>query len=225
MTTADNATTTRDAVLAAALEIVTAEGPGALTVRRLAIAAETSTMAVYTHFGSIGGVADAVVADGFDRLRRTTAGAPRTGDALSDLFAIALTYLAFACEHPELYSLMFQHSGTRSNRGRRGGITTTPGATSQGGPAAFTTFLTAFTRPDSETVGTTDVHDEQRLGYAAELWSALHGNAMLRIAGHLDPAGDSVAHSLLVTIAVGNGVDRTAADAAVDRARTALSRN
>ncbi|EME22186.1 TetR/AcrR family transcriptional regulator [Rhodococcus triatomae] len=222
MSVPHNAATTRDAVVAAALEIVTTDGPGGLTVRRLAVAARTSTMAVYTHFGSLGGVADAVVEDGFDELRRATSAAPRTGDALTDLFAIALTYLSFAGENPQLYTMMFQHSGAEASRGRRGGVAPGPRAGARGGPAAFRTFLSVFTRTEPEAALGTEIHDEQRLGYAAELWSALHGNAMLRIAGHLDPADDSVAYSLLVALAVGNGVDRDSALRAVDQARNAV---
>ena len=217
----DVAPNTRDAVLAAALEIVVDEGPNGLTVRRLATAARTSTMSVYTHFGSIGGVAGAVVEHGFGMLGRTLAAAPRTGDALSDLFGIALTYLTFAREHPRLYTMMFQHSAADWSPGRRSDVVATGSpTTSAQGRAAFTLFLGALTRTDSDSTDSPAAPDGQRLALAAELWSALHGNAMLRIAGHLDTADDSVAHSLLIALAVGNGVDRASAVSALTRART-----
>ena len=51
-----------------AARILGEEGPSALSARRLATAAGTSTMAVYTHFGSMAGVVDEVATEGFRRL-------------------------------------------------------------------------------------------------------------------------------------------------------------
>ncbi|MFC9789180.1 TetR/AcrR family transcriptional regulator [Rhodococcus sp. NPDC127528] len=214
--------TVRDAILTAAISIVADDGAAGLTVRRLAAAAYTSTMAVYTHYGSLGGVAGAVVDDGFVRLGRTMTAAPRSGDALADLFGIALAYLSFAREQPRLYTVMFQHSSPDWSPGRRTDVVSVGTPTdSRQGRAAFTTFLTALTRTEIDPDGDPGVHDTQRLALAAELWSALHGNAMLRIAGHLDSSDDTVAHSLLIALAAGNGVDRATAVRALDRARSA----
>lgn len=208
----------RDAIVDAALTIVTDEGPAGLTVRRLAGDAGTSTMAVYTHFGGISGVTSAVVEHGFALLGTEMSSAPPTGDALSDLFAIALTYLTFARARPHLYTMMFQHPPTDAGRGD-----------APHGRAAFTVFLGSLTRtgadetaPITEPITEPD-DDELRLALAAELWSALHGNAMLRIAGHLDTGDDTVARSLLVALAVGNGIDRSAAVHALDRATAATT--
>ncbi len=196
----------RDAVLHAGIDITVEEGAPALTVRRLATAANTSTMSVYTYFGSLGGVVDAVVEHGFALLGRTMSAAPRSGDALVDLFGIALAYLSFAREQPRLYAAMFQPSTRGRNAGDR---------------AAFPIFLTALAGAEFDPDADPAEYGEQRLALAAELWSALHGNAMLRIAGHLDTSGDTVADSLLVTLAVGNGIDRAAAQQAIERAHAA----
>lgn len=201
----------RDSVLDAAIEIVVEDGAPALTVRRLATAANTSTMAVYTHFGSLRGVADAVVDHGFDLLGRTMTSLPRSGDPLTDLFGIALAYLSFARTQPRLYALMFEHSAARRSVRRRGAA--------HHDDAAFAMFLAALTAPEHDPDAGPDGFGEQRRALAAELWSALHGNAMLQIAGHLTTeSADAVAHSLLVTLAVGNGIDRVDATAALDRA-------
>lgn len=207
----------RAAVLTAAIDTITEAGPAGLTVRRLAAAAHTSTMAVYTHYGSLGGVTATVVEYGFGMLGRAMTAAPRSGDALTDLFGIALTYLAFARARPRLYALMFAHSAPDRSPGRR-----TPGTPQRGEPA-FTMFLTALTGAEQDSRAESGGHDAQRLALAAELWSALHGNAMLRIAGHLDTDDDTVAHSLLVALAVGNGMDRAAAHTALERARAATA--
>lgn len=52
---------------------------------------------------------------------------------------------------------------------------------------------------------------------AAQCWSAIHGVAMLRIAGHLD-GDDDVTKLLLIALAIGNGADRTVAQRAFRRA-------
>ncbi|MFD4293180.1 TetR/AcrR family transcriptional regulator [Rhodococcus sp. NPDC058532] len=215
----------RDAVLSAAIAVVVEEGPSALTVRRLASDAHTSTMSVYTHFGSVGGVVGAVVEYGFGLLGRTMAAAPRSGDPLADLFGIALTYLAFARDHPRLYTTMFQHTSSDRGPGRRTDVVGTGAPIeAHGGGAAFATFLAALSGTGPGRQAGPEEHDAQRLALAAELFSALHGNAMLRIAGHLDTADDTVAHSLLVALAVGNGMNRESAIRALERARAVNGR-
>ena len=51
-----------------AARILGEEGPSALSARRLAAGAGTSTMAVYTHFGAMSAVVDEVATEGFRRL-------------------------------------------------------------------------------------------------------------------------------------------------------------
>ena len=58
----------RTALLDAAARILAADGPSALSTRRLATEVGASTMAVYTHFGSMDQVRQAVRQDGFARL-------------------------------------------------------------------------------------------------------------------------------------------------------------
>ena len=55
-------------LLEGAARLLAEEGPAALTLRRVATEADTSTMSVYTHFGSMPDLAEAVVAEGFARL-------------------------------------------------------------------------------------------------------------------------------------------------------------
>ena len=58
----------RRRLLESAALLIDEDGPDALTARRLAKEAGTSTMAVYTHFGSMAGVVDEVATEGFRRL-------------------------------------------------------------------------------------------------------------------------------------------------------------
>lgn len=98
---------TRRALLAAAHDLLAGEGPGALSVRRIATAAGMSTMNVYSRFGSKDGVLDELFAEGFRRLSEAMAESPSSDDPLADLRECAAAYRRFARQHPTYYSLMF----------------------------------------------------------------------------------------------------------------------
>ena len=91
----------------AAVEVLAREGPGGLTTRGVAGAAETSTPAVYELFGDKAGLVREVFFEGFRVLRRQLAATPETDDPVADLRAIAVAYRAFINESPELSRVMF----------------------------------------------------------------------------------------------------------------------
>ena len=62
--------TVRVRLIEAAARILAEEGPGALTLRRVAAEVGTSTMAVYTHFGGMTELRRAVREQGFRAPRR-----------------------------------------------------------------------------------------------------------------------------------------------------------
>lgn len=99
-----------------AARLISEAGPGALSTRRLAAEAGTSTMAVYTYFGGLPALVRAVVAEGFARLAEHLGSVVRTADPLSDLAALATAYRANAHANPHLYAVMF---GTASLGGYR----------------------------------------------------------------------------------------------------------
>lgn len=101
---------TRQALLAAAHDLLATEGPAALTVRRIATAAGVSTMNVYSRFGGKDGVLDELFIDGFRRMTDEMVNAPTTDDALADLQACGEAYRAFARRNPTYYSLMFDRT-------------------------------------------------------------------------------------------------------------------
>jgi AcrR family transcriptional regulator len=98
---------TREALLAAAHDLLATEGPSGLTVRRIAAAAGVSTMNVYSRFGGKDGVLDELFVDGFRRLMRFMETSPVTDDPVSDLARCNECYRQFARENPTYYSLMF----------------------------------------------------------------------------------------------------------------------
>ena len=98
---------TRRALLDAAHDLLATEGPGSLTVRRIAAVAGMSTMNVYSRFGGKDGVLDELYTDGFRRLGEAVEAAQDTDDAGDDLRRCGELYRRFALEHPTYYSLMF----------------------------------------------------------------------------------------------------------------------
>ncbi len=98
----------RAALLAAARDLLADEGPGALSVRRIASAAGTSTMGVYSRFGGKDGIVEALYLEGFDLLRSAMAKVPATGDPVRRLLESGRAYRRFALEHPTHYLVMFE---------------------------------------------------------------------------------------------------------------------
>jgi AcrR family transcriptional regulator len=97
----------RAALIEAAARIVATEGRGALTLRRLAKEVGTSTMAVYTHFGSMDDLRREVRMEGFARLRCRLASVKETSDPVADLTLLGAAYYLSATASPNLYRAMF----------------------------------------------------------------------------------------------------------------------
>lgn len=87
------------------------EGPAALSARRLVKAVGASTMAVYTHFGSMPGLVREVIKEGFDRFEaRVGAAGPAAGeepDPVRELARLCRVYQEFAAAEPDVYTVMF----------------------------------------------------------------------------------------------------------------------
>lgn len=88
--------------------LLSQEGAAALTLRRVAAASGTSTMAVYTLFGDKQGLLAAMYREGFARLGRAMrAAAAEHSEPLEALAALGATYRRTALANPHLYDLMF----------------------------------------------------------------------------------------------------------------------
>jgi AcrR family transcriptional regulator len=99
---------TSEALLAAAHRLLVADGPEALTVRRIATEAGMSTMNVYSRFGGKDGVIDELYAHGYQLLFTAIDAVPETDDTIGDLAAVAWAYRTFALENPMYYEIMFR---------------------------------------------------------------------------------------------------------------------
>ena len=111
----------RQALLAAAHDLLGHEGPAALTVRRIAAAAGMSTMNVYSRFGGKDGVLDELFVDGFRRLGEPMDATPRDATTRSTTSPRAAPATGRSPGRtPTYYSLMFDRVGARLPAVRRG---------------------------------------------------------------------------------------------------------
>ena len=151
---------TREEMTAAALRVVRAQGIGGLTAKTLAEELGTSTQPVFTAFGSMDGVRQAV-----------RAAALRVYDAYTDaglreevpFFGVGMRYLRFAREEPELYRLLFL----------------TPER--EGGAMDSMRHLQALVRPTLTAVYR--ITDEEADLYFRDLWLVVHSLATLTVTG------------------------------------------
>ena len=98
--------TMRDRVLRVADELLDAAGPDALSLRKIADLADTSTQAVYTQFGGKPGLADAMYRSGYQRLADELDALPEIADPVERMRALSLAYRRVALANPEHYKLM-----------------------------------------------------------------------------------------------------------------------
>jgi AcrR family transcriptional regulator len=113
---------TRERLLEAAERISGTEGWEAVTVRRVAREAGTSTRAVYALFGSKEGLEQALHEAMFLRLRDLLEGQAPSEDPRADLIELALAYRRWATERPQRYAIAVHRflgsgSGQRSAEG------------------------------------------------------------------------------------------------------------
>jgi AcrR family transcriptional regulator len=101
-------TTLNERLIDATLQLLREAVPTDLTTRRIAAAAGTTTMALYTGFGSRDGLLDAVYARGFERLAECMASANLRGDPEETVVELMRAYRTFALANPGLYGLLFE---------------------------------------------------------------------------------------------------------------------
>lgn len=155
----------RRAILTAALDVITTEGPAALSLRDLARRAGVSHAAPAHHFKDRTGLLTAVAAEGYALFADALTGAP-------DLRERGVAYVRFAATHPAHFQVMFQPDLYRTDD---------------------PDLLAARTRAtDALRAGVSDLapagrgEDDRLAGVAA--WSLAHGFATLLLTGNLSDA-------------------------------------
>lgn len=108
---------TRARIVGAAARLLDEGGPDAVTTRSVSAAAGVQPPAIYRLFGDMGGLLDAVAADGFARYLARKEAQPATGDPVDDLRAGWDLHQEFALEHPAHYRLMYRPDRTEATSG------------------------------------------------------------------------------------------------------------
>jgi AcrR family transcriptional regulator len=179
----------RRRLLETAARLLDDEGPAALSTRRLAAELGTSTMAVYTHFGGLPQLVQAVANEGFSRLAAHLCDVPETDDPLGDLAELGVAYRANALENRHLYAVMF---GSASLGGYR-----LTGEKRNEGRYTFDILVAGTKRVMAAGIW----RDDDPEAVAAQLWASLHGYVMLELAGYFDDKPDASDNVLLPLMA------------------------
>ncbi|MCU1400084.1 MAG: transcriptional regulator, TetR family [Acidimicrobiales bacterium] len=164
-------------ILAAAREILAAEGQAALTVRRIAAGAGGSTMNVYSRFGGKDGVIDALLIEGFEHLTAAIRAVRTTKSPLADLLRCGVAYRTFALDHQAHYELMFDRVVPGYVMSERAHVTAAAALGTMADRVQVAMDAGLIRRGD--TVATATV-----------LWSACHGPVSLEMKGVGPPSTD-----------------------------------
>jgi AcrR family transcriptional regulator len=107
-------------MLAAATRLSAEQGWGAVSVRRVAEEAGTSTRAVFSLFGSKQGLDQELHLAMFERLLELMRATPRTADPRADLLELRHAYRRWATERPERHAAVMRVSGPHAARSPEG---------------------------------------------------------------------------------------------------------
>lgn len=158
------------AIVEAACQLLATEGPEALTTRRIAAEAGTTTMTLYARFGDKDGVEQAVIVEGFTRLKAALErAAKRSKEPIPGVIAVARSYRRFALENPAFYAAMFQRAG-------RSAPTTVEAH--RLGTETFGVLAAVVQRAIDADI----VHDDVDL-VARRVWAMCHGTVSLEFVG------------------------------------------
>jgi AcrR family transcriptional regulator len=175
----DHLDETAQRLLDEAGRLLAEHGPTALSLRRVATEAGTSTMAVYTRFGDKGRLLAEMYRAGYRRLGEALAAVPQTSEPLTDLFELGIAYRRAALANRHVYDLMFGHPVPefRPDEHSRAAA-----------DATYRPLVDAVQRcQDSGILGGPDA---ERV--ALHLWSVSHGMVSLELNGHLTADAQSL---------------------------------
>jgi AcrR family transcriptional regulator len=201
----------RAALLDVAGRLLEASGPEALQARRLAAEIGASTQAIYTLFGGMPGLFEALVANGFARFAGHVAAVPESDDPVADHFAKGAAFCEWALLHPQLYRLMFGLTGA-TLRSQSGLEVKMAGAFANfpEGQAAVEVMMRSLQRVKDAG----RIRPVETAAVAGQFLSATHGWVLLAITGAFDlgEEGRDVLGQLAVNLMVGLGDSRDAAE-------------
>ena len=172
--------------------VISSDGEGAVTVRKVAAEAGTSASAVYALFGSREALVEAVSDEGFRRFAEHLAAVGQSDDPATDLRDLGRAYRTFALADPHFYRVMFYRGVSPAD----------------GEPASAVDRPTFRVLHDAVARALDGAPPEHVQSAAVGLWGLVHGLVSLELAGLLpgdegareaafDQAGRTVASALL----------------------------
>ncbi len=208
-------TGTRERLLEAAFRRLEADGPEALKARTLTAEIGASTMAVYTHFGGMPGLIDAMVRVGLARFAaHVRARPPLPDDPMADLISGGLAWAEFALENSQLYRLIFGLSSGAPLREAAPALDAGAVWRLPEGADAFSILLESVER----VVEAGEIGPQDPRTAAILVLSATHGYVLLAIGGFAEEEMQRARTRLAVDLMVGLGADREGAERALMRA-------
>jgi AcrR family transcriptional regulator len=187
----------RTALVDIAAALLAEHGAQALSTRKIAAEAGTSTMAVYTYFGSMSGLVREMVHEGFARLERQFARVRQTDDPVADMAVLGHAYRHNAKANSHLYAVMF---GGQSLAGFS--------LTEEDRQYGRYTLLTAV-ECATRCIQAGRFREADPLLVAHEMWITTHGLVNLELGGYLiDPVNaDRCFEAMLNSLMLGVGDD------------------
>ncbi|GLW05770.1 TetR family transcriptional regulator [Microtetraspora sp. NBRC 13810] len=203
----------RTALIDIAARLLTEEGPQALTTRRIATEAGSSTMAVYTYFGSMSELVREMVNEGFARLQHHLTHVERTDDPVADMALLGRAYRHNALANRRLYAVMFGGSAP-------GGFSLTENDRQHGRYTLGNVVECAARCIEAGRFRATDAEM-----VAHQMWTATHGLIALELGGYLIEPYDAERcfEAQLVSLMVGAGDEHESAEASVRASRRRLA--
>lgn len=182
--TSDVQRSVRQDMLSAAVDLLHEHGPDALQARKVAGAAGTSTMALYTHFGGMGGLIAEVAEEGLRQFDAALA-VTETDDPVADLFVIGAAYRRYAIKRPHMYRLMFGSTSAHGiNAPAHNVLMLTVAEIERGYPSFAHVVRVVHRCVLAGRIGSGTADDAAVVAIAAQFWASIHGFVMLELAGY-----------------------------------------
>jgi AcrR family transcriptional regulator len=159
----------REAILAAAGELILEKGYEAFSLRQVAERIGYSATTIYLYFENKDALVAAVIAEGFSRFLRALE-AVDTDDPLARTADLGRAYVQFARANPVYYRLMFMHRPDLVALAQRGDDAGT-----------FTASFDVLERAVQRAMDAGAIRAGDARGYSFVLWALVHGVASLAL--------------------------------------------
>lgn len=207
MTATDPDLEVRTRLIEAAARMLAEQGPESVSSRAVALAADTSIMGVYSQFGSLEKMVEAVVEEGFRRLAVRFAEVRPSDDPVGDLAALSRAYAEHAHENPNVHRVMFGDATLGQYR------RSTPYELRTGRDETLDIGIATCERA----ISAGRFHAAKPVRVAVQWWSGIHGYTLLELAGYIahDGGNEKILVPLLTGLMTGFGDDPVRAEQSV----------